>query len=257
MQHLAQEAPEIARGVAIGITTQAAGSEDGTDSHLTYEIARSPVHLVSADYVDNKIIFKTTIADAVAAEFNEVGLFTLESSETSDQVTTFDELGWTAGTLVDTNSRLGTESLMLNPAAGDSILTEMAIEADWSEFTKESLIKFAYHADANVAGVEIAFYTEDTAATYSFTPANGYAIEEFTLADLTDAGIDRANITRVSVEATSGAAMGELTLDGIRIDSHDVLNQEEFMVARAILEEPRVKRAGLPMDVEFHVEVTL
>jgi hypothetical protein len=255
---LARQVTDIARGVAVGVANDGA-TEAGTDRHLDFEFARSAISLVSADFVNDYIIFKATIPAEVSGEFNDIGLFTSEAlSGIAPSIILSDFTdGWSEGTLVGTNSALGEQSLQLSVAASGTETTELPVELDLSDYYLDSEFKLALHVGSNVAGVEVGLHSAANASTYSFVPSAGYHIEPFTLEDLTGTA-DLAAIDTISVQLTAtGGGTGTITLDGLRIDAYDPLDEDNLLVARVILDTPQEKQLGLPMDVQFSLEVNI
>lgn len=254
---LARQATDVARGIAVGVANDGAVVA-GTDMHLDFEYSRAPITLVSADFINNLIIFKATIPAEIEGTITDVGLFTSETvtgSAASFMVTDFSE-GWSAGTLVGTNSKLGAQSLQLSATASTSQTTQLLVDLDFSDYTRDSEFKLALHTGSNVANVEVGFKSGVNTATYTFVPTVGYAIKKFKISDLVGTFGTPIDTLTVKVTATGGGT-GTITLDGLRIDAYDPLDEENLMVARTVLAVPKTKQLGLPMDVQYNLEVNI
>src|SRR5574339_62044 len=71
-RYLAGNLPRIAESIALGIGST---TENVNDTTLVFEADRVPVSLVSADILNDKIIFKGTIPQEYVGTIYEVGLW--------------------------------------------------------------------------------------------------------------------------------------------------------------------------------------
>src|SRR5690242_12536399 len=91
-RYMAGWVPAIGRSIAFGI---GATSETAGDKTLNLEIATTPVALTTYDFVNDKLIFKSSLPEDLVAEIYEVGLWSLEQNPSAGEygarlISTFD-----------------------------------------------------------------------------------------------------------------------------------------------------------------------
>jgi hypothetical protein len=254
-RYLAGNLPRIVESIAIGIGNSA---ESVNDTTLDFEADRVPVTLVSADIINDKIIFKGTIPQEYVGKIYEVGLWYGNPAQTaggSTVIVTFDSdtEDWSTPTWNTALARIGTDALQVAGGAS-STLAEIAL--DLSVFSSSDYMSLAYNADAAINNIVLRFSTDDTNYyEYSFAAVTGYEIKSMGKTAFTATGTpDWANITSITVSATG---TGNAVFDGIRAEDADTISTDYALVARSVLVSPKVKTADTEMDIEYALEITI
>lgn len=267
-KYLAKQSPDIARAIAIGI---GGGAESASDTILNFEIARATITLVSYDFVNNLLIFKASIPQEISAKVYEVGLFSQASNTaagnfTSKLITTFDSTTevWSAGAFNSTNTRIGADSLRLNPATSATVTATMTdLISDYSGNSGSDTFVIAFNnTNANVSAIRFRFKT-DASNYYTFTVGSptttGYRIVSLAKSAGVATGTPNwANITALEVEVVAtGGGSATVDFDGIRVEDIDTINTDYVMVSRELLSSPVTKTEGKVQDIEFSLAVTI
>lgn len=265
--------PAIAQSVVFGIGNRA---EALADIALQMEVAKSPINLVSYDFVNNKIVYKASIPDEYVGKIYEVGVYSLETDPSagdfaSRTITTFDSgtEDWvvsgtsTPATYGSTNTRVGNDSVVLTPAASATstvALQNMAL--DLSGYSTADTLNFAFNVgNANTSAVRFRFLT-DGANFYDFNlgaQTAGYKITEVSKGSATVTGTPNwSNITEIQVTVTSGAGgASSVDLEAVRIEDKDSASLDYILISRKVLASPVTKVAGQAQDVEFTLDVAV
>lgn len=266
-RYLAKQATDIARSISIGIGPVA---ESSGHTALQFEIGRADIALVSYDYVNNKLVFKSSIPQEMSGKIYEVGLWssptsTAAGSYTSRLLTTFDSSGeiWSTGSYQTANARIGVDSLRLTPAASATVVTALTDSfVDLSGNSGADVFTIAYYnGNANVANFKVRLKT-DNSNYYTITvtsPSTGYQISTVAKSAAVATGNPSwADITSIEVEVVAGAGgSASIDFDGIRIEDTDTIDPNYVMVSRELLGAPVTKVAGRVMDIEFSLPVTI
>lgn len=263
MKYMAGYSGHFGRSIRLGIGATAAAA---SDTALNFESMATQVYLISPDYANTLLVFKGRVDDTAAGIIYEAGLSTMipdNSSNGSRMLLAFDSGidAWSAGTW-QTGARIGGDALRLAPAVSASAtatLTDMFL--DLSDYSNSDQFKLAYTPSTNVASVFIRFYT-DASNYYTYTintPTSGFKIQTFAKSDAVATGTPSwANITQVMVSATATSG-GAATVDfeGLRVDDKDTYTDNDVLVSRAVLGSPVTKVSGVPLDVEYTLDLTL
>lgn len=253
-RYLAGNLPRIAESIAIGIGSSA---ENVNDTILDFEAERVSVTLVSADIVNDKLVFKGTIPQEYVGTIYEVGLWygNPQTLGGSSIIVEFDSdtEAWSTPTWNTALARIGTDALQV---AGGASSTLSDIALDLSVFSDADFMSVAYNADAAIGNIVIRFSTDvSNYYEYSFTAATGYEIKTMGKAAFTATGTpDWADITSITVSATG---TGNAVFDGIRAEDADTISTDYALVARSVLVSPKVKSSDTEMDIEYALEITI
>lgn len=254
-RYLAGNLPRIAESIAFGIGSSA---ENVNDTALDFEVDRIPVTLVSADVVNDKLIFKGTIPQEYTGKIYEVGLWYGNPPQTSGGSTLIvgfdsDTEEWSTPVWNTSVARIGEDALQVAGGAS-STLTDIAL--DLSVFSDADFMSLAYNADAAINNVVMRFSTDDTNYyEYSFAAATGYEIKSMGKSAFTATGTpDWASIASITVSATG---TGNAVFDGIRAEDADTISTDYALVARSLLPVPKAKNADTEMDIEYALEITI
>lgn len=253
-RYLAGNLPRIAESIAIGIGDSA---ENVNDTTLDFEAERVPVTLVSADIINDKLVFKGTIPQEYVGTIYEVGLWygNPQTFGGSTIIVGFDSSteAWSSGTWNTALARIGVDALQI---AGGASSTLSDIALDLSVFSDADFMSLAYNADAAITNVVVRFSTDvSNYYQYSFTAATGYEVKAIGKASFTATGTpDWSNITSITVSATG---TGNAVFDGIRAEDADTISTDYALVARSVLSVPKVKSSDTEMDIEYALEITI
>lgn len=266
-RYLAHQVGDIARSLSVGA---GALSENVAHTALQFEMGRADIILVSYDYVNDKIVFKTTLPQEMSGKIYEVAIWSQTSSTaagefTSKVLSSFDSVGevWSAGSFQTANARLGADALRFTPAASATVvaaLTDLFVDLSGNSGADQFTIAY-YNGNANVANFKIRFKT-DNSNYYTIqvtSPATGYQVSTVAKSAATATGNPSwANITSLEVEVVAGAGgSASIDFDGLRIEDTDTIDPNYVMVAREVLVTPVTKVAGRVMDIEFNLPVTV
>lgn len=253
-RYLAGNLPRIAESIAIGIGDSA---ENVNNTILDFEAERVPVTLVSADIVNDKLVFKGTIPQEFVGTIYEVGLWygNPQTFGGSSIIVAFDSEteAWSTPTWNTALARIGEDALQV---AGGASSTLSDIALDLSIFSDADFMSLAYNADAAITNIVLRFSTDvSNYYEYSFTAATGYEIKAIGKTAFTATGTpDWANITSITVGATG---TGNAVFDGIRAEDADTISTDYALVARSVLSVPKVKTSDTEMDIEYALEITI
>lgn len=267
-RYLGGLSPSVAGYMAFGINNAAAAA---TQTRLQFETARSPLELVSYDFVNDKVVFKADLPEDFSGTVYEIGLF-VDSGDTesgSRLITTFDSFSedWTdsSGALASfTNgNRVGDDALAHNVAASATRTSNLsAIELDLSAYTGADLFSFAFSvADANNSSVTVRFMT-DTANYFTFnlgTQSAGYKFIQATKSSAVATGVpDWSLITQIQiVTVAKSTGVSNVFFDAIRIEDSDANAPEVACISRQVLTTPVTKLTGQGRTFEYSLGVTI
>jgi len=272
-RYLAGMVTPIARSVAFGIGTN---GETVNDSKLQFEAGRSDVNLISYDFVNDKLVVKASVDASFGGIINEAALYSVGVNDVAGEygskiITTFDSdlEGWadaTSGvtsTFTGTNTRLGSDSLLQNPASsGTQTDAQTQLFLDLSGYSNADKFVFAFQVNnAFVSSMKFRFMT-DSGNYYDFNlgaQTSGYKIVEAAKSTASATGSpDWANINEIRVSTTStGGGAASVQFDGVRIDDADSYNQDYVLISREVLASPYTKQAGMVQEVEFTFGVSI
>lgn len=238
--------------LAIGVGTT---PETADDAALDYEIARASVTVSSVDQVSGAVLYKAVIADEVSGTIYELGAWQDALDDDAEPLLLTFEPGlelWTVGDYTQGSSRIGEYGMTITTSAAvESRLYDLSL--DLSSLLSMDEVAVALTADANVGTVELRLMSDDTNyISYVMNPAVGYQIIRFLRGDMTQVGVpDMENINTASLIITPTGAT-TLTMDGLKVSRSA---QANVLVSRTVLDNPIVKKADLPLELEFRMDV--
>jgi hypothetical protein len=272
LRHFSGIEKGIAQSIAVGVGDTAAAVGD---TELEFEIEQADVLLVSPDFTEETVIFKGRLSRGLEAIISEAGLWSVPEIGRSDlgrMLFRFEDTdGWDAGTYDNTNTKIGNNSLVLNPAlsttetaviANDPDLGGVGLTLDFSTMGAAQPFKLAADvADANCESIEIMFRT-DASNYYTLTiatPAVGYDIFDLVKGSAVATGTpDWANITQAAIAVTAEAGgASQVDFDGLRVERFDGSDVDAVLVTHAILSTPYVKTGDRATDVEYSLSVAV
>lgn len=281
-RYMAGYTPAIARSFAFGI---GATAETLGDRSLNAETSHTTVALVTYDFVNDKLVFKSSIPEDYVGKIYEVGLYSLEADPVGGQygsrlISTFDSGSetWvepTTGAIASYTTlpiddagavhRVGLDALLHTPALSTSSTSTLRdVDLDFSENSAADEFVFALNvANANTASVEYRFLT-DTSNYYRFvitTPVTTSGYKIVTAAKSTAIVVGSpswADISEIRVITTSKASgASSVAHDAIRMEDRDYANLDYVLVARKVLATPITKIAGKAQDVEYSLDINI
>jgi len=265
MKYLAGYSGHFGRSIRLGIGATAAAVGDAT---MNFETAAIPVYLISPDYVNTALVFKGRMDDASAMVIYEAGLSTAipdsTAANSSRLLLGFDSNidVWSAGVWT-TTSRFGGDALRLAPATSTTVSANMQdVLMDLSGYSNADEFRLAYNSNnANTASVFVRLFT-DASNYFTYTvasPGTGFQIKTFNKSNFVATGTPSwSNITQATVSVTAGAGgSAQVDFEGLRIDDRDTFADSDILVSRAVLGTPITKVPGLPLDIEYTLDLTL
>lgn len=265
-RYLAGYSGHFGRSIRLGIGATAAAV---TDVSMNFEVAYAPVYLATPDYANTAILFKGRLDDPLGAVFYEAGLssfipdvnnfaFSKPLVMFDSTLETFTNSAWNTSGV-----RFGAENLRVTATASTTTTSIMSnLLLDFSAYSSLDDFTLAYNpTTAFTSSVILRFYT-DSSNYYSSTistPASGFKVQRFSKGSFTATGSPSwSNITQIGllVAATAG---GTATVDfeGIRAEDNDTFIDTDILVSRTVLGAPVTKVAGMPMDIEYTLDLTL
>lgn len=270
-RYLAGYAPAIARSIAFGVGTKA---ENAGDIALSLETGKSPIVLTNYDFANNKLVYKASVPDDYVGKIYEIGVFSLETDPAAGEfasrlITTFDSTSeeWMTGASLaafsTTNARVGEDALYHTPTANAATTSTLSnINLDLSGYSSADSFTFAFNVGStNTASLMFRFFT-DAGNYYTTTfgaQTGGYKVLEVAKGSFAVTGVPNwGNITQIQVTTTSSAAgASQIEFDAIRVEDKDAASLDYILVGRKVLATPMTKTAGMALDIEFTLDVTL
>lgn len=272
-RYMAGQVPSIALSMAFGVGES---PESASDTRLLFEVGRSDIELTAYDFIQDKLVFKSTLDEGFDATLYEVALYSLESNNGAGEygsrlLFSFDsetETWMQAGspaTYTTANTRIGANSVQLALAAnGSATVSSGGGLTDLGGYSAADEFVFAFFCDnGNVSSIRFRFLT-DTANYYDVTvPASsistGFNVVRILKGAAVPTGIPQWNTiteTQVTVSAKNTGSV-TVNLEGIRIEDMDTPAADYVMVARSLLALPFDKVSGRIQEVEFPLGVTV
>lgn len=266
IRYMAGYSGHFGRTIRLGIGSTAASA---SDTALEFESVAAPVTLITPDYANTLLVFKARLDDVAAGVFSEVGLSTaLPDSNNylgSRLIVGFDSGtdNYTVGTWNTSGVKIGIDNLRVTAnASTTSTAVSSDVQVDLSGYSDLDDFKLAFTTNnANAASVFIRFYTDaSNYFTYTgATPGTGFKTLTFKRSAFVATGSPSwSAITQVGVGATASAG-GQVQVDfeGFRVDDKDTFTDTDILVSRSVLGSPITKIAGMPLDIEYTLDLTL
>lgn len=268
----------IADSIAVGIGSTAntlnSASTLITNNSLEFEVSRVPISSTSTEISGNQtaLIYYGKIEDPDQYEIREIALFpsmTLDKSISVDgsvifnfdQVDTFVKYGTSSYVSLEdsASARIGTQMLLMNQGNGTTNYIEKIMEANalsvLNRYSSEDYFKISMYntSGAAAASVNIRFFTDSSnyyTVTFVSSSVAGYQVAKATKSSATKVGSPEwGDIYAVRIWNSSSQ---DVYLDALRMDVGDYFLDTNFgMVSRAVLPTPILKRASIPMTVQY------
>jgi hypothetical protein len=268
LQYLSNSLSEWASSIAVGAISTTPTSSDLT---LSYELARTPVTLKS--YISgtpNLIVVKGTLANTIAANIYEVGVYNGNTSQifgTRDQLilddfSTITNWSTTSGSAYTTNAyaaqspyspRIGLYSV--NMAASSTIKNSQTAYNLSAYSTLDSIDILVSVPIASTGSQTLTLLLTDingltSTLTYSFNGStkSGYQV----LSQVFPSSIFSLS-TISSISLTSTAA---IIVDALRVSVNAEITNTTGLVSRSALSTPIAKIYGSPLDIEYYLQLS-
>lgn len=246
----------------IGETVAAANN-----TGLEYLVSGGDISTTIIDPINEKLYFKASLPLQDELIIYELGCYSSNTLSTQSSesgggsvVAVFTSTSdWTdtAGThALDTdNNRIGRDSIGYTLGASASGKGYLTYIADMSSIPSNATFKFAYYT-TGIADVVLRFKVDDSNYyEYAGWPVtDGYHIGTALKSDFTITGAPSWDqIQAIEIESTAGGAGGEVSLDGLRYELP--LSTDSTLLSRVILPTPQEKLPGVPLDIEYLLEL--
>lgn len=249
-----------------------------SDIELNFETARVPVTLKtykSATSVDpDFIIVRATLPESLYANIYEIGLYP-ESKETDVSnrnnkiLTDFSDLSnWTAS-ISDIGQNIlnqGTVYIVDYSPQGSASPRIGGFSVDIAQNTKYQNNNFGFNLLGYSDLDSLKLLVDNTAAgiltvTLGDTAGNSYTLS-YTLQDNTDYQVlscpfpagqifsNTINSITITTDNTASA-----TIDAIKVSTTAELTDKDFLISKSSLSTPIAKIYGVPLDIEYYVQI--
>lgn len=237
------------------------------DSKLGFEFGRAAVNLSTPDFINGKLIFKSTIDPALSGYIYEIGLYPFlqepSSNYNSRLLTGFESSleTITGATPATNNFRIGQDSSQVTTtASATSTIVLPGTPRDFSGFGMNDTFTLAYFInDTNVASIKINMVTTPgNYFQYTLTPGAvaGYYATDIIKNNFVSVGQSNwADINSMEFQVVSkSTGTSVVQLDGFRInDNNDY--PDYALISRAVVPVPRYKAPGQQLDIEYVLEM--
>lgn len=251
----------FAASVMVGIGATAATVND---TSLQFLVAGASLATTIVDPVNEIIYFKTNLPASDQYIIYELGCYpsSLDSSKLGSLLMVFGaNTQWTdligTSTLDTTNGRIGTGAIRYDIAASATGSGNAPLNIDLSGLAASTKIKLAYYVH-NMTSVTLKFKVDSANYfSYSYPVGSGYLINSANKSDFTSTGSpDWAKISSLEVVGVANGSGGFVIFDACRYDIPQG-NQASGLLTRVVLGTPKTKIAGVTMDVEYLLQVTI
>jgi hypothetical protein len=237
------------------------------DTALEYLVSGGDISTTIIDPVNEKLFFKSALPLQDEFMIYELGCYSSNTLSTQSSesgggsvITLFtSNSGWTDTTgthVLDTaNNRIGKDSIgytLSASAVGEGHVTYIA---DLTSIPSNATFKFAYYV-TGISDLVLRFKVDDS-NYYSYdawSVTNGYHIGSALKSAFTSTGSPTWDqIQSIEVETTAGGSGGSVSLDGIRYELP--LTTDSTLLSRVVLPSPQQKLPGVPLDIEYLLEL--
>jgi hypothetical protein len=266
LRYLAGYSGHFGRSIRLGIGAAAAAS---TNTYLDFEVFSAPVYLITPDYANTLLVFKARLEDVNSGTVYEAGLSTGSTDQNSflgsRMILGFDSAvdNYSVGTWNTASVRYGDDNLNVTAnTSTTATAVQTDVQMDLSGYSDSDVFRVAASANnANAASIFVRFYTD--ASNYFTgtiaTPGSGFKVSSITKGAFVATGSPSwGSITQVAVGATANAS-GQVivSFEGVRIEDTDTFTDSNVLVSRSVLATQVSKIAGMPLDIEYTLDLTL
>jgi len=255
-----------ASSIVVGIGSASASA---SDQSLQFTVSGAELNLAIVDPVNEKVFFKTSLPEIDDYSFYELGCHAGNFTTAQRSVETggtllmvflttapwVDEIGTSVADT--THNRIGADSISYNILVSATAKGGINVVNDFSQLPASTEFKLAYYS-SNLADLILRLKTDDSNyfSCNTWTVANGYNIDSAAKSDFVATGSpDWASIRFLEVEATATGSAGVISLDAFRYDLVGTSN--EGLLSRVVISPAQIKKVGLPMDVEYELDLSI
>jgi hypothetical protein len=238
-----------------------------TDTELEFLYSGGDISTTIIDPVNEKLYFKASLPLQDEFTVYELGCYSsntlsTQSSESgggnlmmlfTSNITWIDTDGTHATGTV--NSRMGPDSITYTLSASDTAAGYVTYITDMSFIPVNSTFKFAYYV-SGMSDIVTRFKVDDS-NYYEYngwSVTNGYHIGSAQKSDFVATGSPSwDNIQQIEVSMVAGGSGGTASLDGLRYELP--LSDESHLLSRVVLTTPQEKLPGVPLDIEYLLEL--
>lgn len=253
-----------ASSIVAGIGETAATSGD---TALEFLYSGGDINATIIDPINEKLYFKSSLplqdeftiyelgcysSNTLSTQSSESGGGSLLMSFTSNIIWTD-----TDGThTVDTdNNRIGADSIGYVIASSDTASGYVSYISDLSFIPSNATFKFAYFTE-EIADVIVRFKVNDS-NYYEYdgwSITDGYHIGSALKSDFVATGSPSwNNIQTLEIASAATVAGGEISIDGLRYELP--ISDDSHLLSRVVLTTPQAKLPGVPLDIEYLLEL--
>jgi hypothetical protein len=268
LQYLSGSIQEWASSIAVGTINTTPTVNDLT---LAYEIARSPVTLKSYKIgTPNLLIVKGTLDASIAANIYEIGVFPITTSKVFGRrdtliITDFSTpTDWVSSAGTSTSVPYAAQS-SLSPRVGlysldlsnGTTITNSNFYLDLSSYSQVDTLDVLANVPSGTSGSVRVTLTDLTGAytqlSYPFDASvkSGYQVlsKNFTSAIQT-----LSTISSIKIETIGSSS--EIIVDALRVSLLGEVTNTAGLVSRSVLTTPIAKVYGVPLDIEYYLQLS-
>lgn len=242
-------------------------SATNADTELEFLYSGGDISTTIIDPINEKLYFKASLPLQDDFTIYELGCYSsntisTQSSESGGGILMMlftSNTPWvdTDGThtLETTNNRIGPDSIAYTVTAADTAAGYITYITDMSFIPTNSKFKFAYNV-SGMADLVMRFKVDDSNYyEYSgWSVTDGYHIGSAQKSDfVATGGPSWSNIQQIEISMTAGGSGGTVSLDGLRYELP--LSDESHLLSRVVLTTPQAKLPGVPLDIEYLLEL--
>ena len=253
-----------AESIVAGVGETAASD---SDTDLVFSVTGGDINATIIDPINEKLYFKTSLPLQDEVTIYELGCYasntlTTQSSESGGGSLILILSGNTAWTDVDgshtldtTNARVDGESISYTIAASDAATGYASFVSDLSFVPDAGRFKLAYYCD-EISTLTVRFKVDDSNyfESSAWSVAAGYNVDSVLKSAFTATGAPSwTGIQTLEFEIAATATGGQISLDALRYELP--VSEESNLLSRVVLPEPQIKLPGVPVDVEYVLEI--
>jgi hypothetical protein len=245
------------------------GSTSATDNDtgLEYLVSGGDISTTIVDPINEKLYFKSSLPLQDEFVIYELGCYSSNTLSTQSSesgggaaLAIFTSTGnWidTTGThsLDTNNNRIGKDSIAYTIGASSSAEGYLPYIVNLDSIPSNANFKLSYYV-TGITDLVLRFKVDDS-NYYEYngwSVTNGYHISSVVKSDFIATGAPSwTDITAVNLEITAGGAGGFVSLDGIRYELP--LTTDSKLLSRVVLGTPQIKSPGVPLDIEYLLEL--
>jgi hypothetical protein len=272
LQYLSGSLSEWASSIAVGTMPSAISPANSapavSDLSLAYEIARSAVTLKSFQVGSpNLLIVKGTLNSSLSANIYEVGVFPISTTNVFGgrdtliltDFSTPNDWSASAGSFTTTayaaqnsiSPRVGLYSLNL---VANTTVKNNNFYLNLSSYTQLDSLNILVNVGSSSSGTLTVTLTDSNGATvlvpYTFN-SSGYQILSANFPS-TISALSTINSITVQTSGTSSS----ITVDAIKVSVFGEITNTAGIVSRSILTTPIAKTYGIPLDIEYYLQLS-